>query len=132
MKKPAVLMLSILLLAAGAAGGYFAGYQTAYDRMEAGGAGSAAPPQTFYAEITAVSGNQFSVEGLPVNDINFRGTFTFSVVAETELVWRGTAMEPEEFEAGDTVAVSFSGEVLESYPAQLQDVVRVQLLDDEK
>ena len=37
-----------------------------------------------------------------------------------------------ELEPGDTISVTYTGAVLESYPAQLQDVVRVQLLDDEK
>ncbi|MDC2756077.1 hypothetical protein PO351_26665, partial [Bacteroides ovatus] len=89
-------------------------------------------PQTFYATITEINGNNFTVEGLDINDINYRGAFTFSVIAETELVWRGTEMQVEEFDIGDIISVSFTGLVQESYPGYILDVVRVQLLDDEK
>jgi len=37
-----------------------------------------------------------------------------------------------DLDAGDIIAVTFDGYVLESYPAQLQEVIRIQLLDDEK
>ena len=89
-------------------------------------------PQTFYAEITDISGELFTVDGLKINDINFRGDFTFSIVTETELVWRGNKMRLDEFSIGDTIAISFTGAVQETYPGHIQDVIRVQLLDDEK
>ena len=72
------------------------------------------------------------MQGLEVNDINFRGEFTFSVTEETALLWRGTAMKLSEFDIGDSVSITFTGAVLESYPAVIQEVTRVQLLDDEK
>lgn len=105
--------------------------KTAYDRIEES-PGSSSIPQTFYATITEINGNNFTVEGLDINDINYRGAFTFSVIAETELVWRGTEMQVEEFDIGDIISVSFTGLVQESYPGHILDVVRVQLLDDEK
>lgn len=132
MKKVGIWILAIVILAAVAVGSYFLGYKTAYDRMEDGSARQTILPQTFYGEITEISGDLLSIDGLDVNDINYRDAFTFSVTAETELVWRGTQMQLDEFDVGDTVAVSFAGEVQESYPAHILDVVRLQLLDDEK
>ena len=41
-------------------------------------------------------------------------------------------MQVEEFDIGDIISVSFTGLVQESYPGYILDVVRVQLLDDEK
>ena len=100
-------------------------------------AGRAAAPnqplgQTFYAAIDQIGGSSLAVTGLEVNDINHRGEFTFSVEEDTVLEWRHAPLTLAELEPGDTISVTYTGAVLESYPAQLQDVVRVLLLDDEK
>ena len=88
--------------------------------------------QTFYASVDQINGSSLAVTGLEVNDINHRGEFTFSVEKDTVLEWRHAPLTLAELEPGDTISVTYTGAVLESYPAQLQDVVRVQLLDDEK
>ena len=131
MKRYQKTIIAVIVLVSVAVGFYFVGYKTAYDRIEES-LGSSSIPQTFYATITEINGNNFTVEGLDINDINYRGAFTFSVIAETELVWRGTEMQVEEFDIGDIISVSFTGLVQESYPGHILDVVRVQLLDDEK
>lgn len=132
MKKAVRFLIAGVIIAAVAVGFYLIGYKTAYDRIEEGSSGQAVLPQTFYAEITDISGELFTVDGLEINDINFRGAFTFSIATETELVWRGNKMGLDEFNIGDTIAISFTGAVQETYPGHIQDVVRVQLLDDEK
>lgn len=131
MKTFQKIIIVVIVLIAVAVGGYFVGYKTAYDRTE-GSPSSSSIPRTFYATITEINGNDFTVEGLDINDINYRGAFTFSVTAETELVWRGTEMLVEEFDIGDVISVSFTGLVQESDPGHILDVVLVQLLDDEK
>lgn len=67
-----------------------------------------------------------------VNDINYRGAFDFEVSDETKLVWRGTEMTISEFHIGDSVSITYSGEIQETSPARILDVVKIQLLDDEK
>ena len=119
---------AVFLLAAG----YFIGYKTAYGSVENMGAAQAADQQTFYAEIREREAGRFLVKGLAVNDLNYRGEFTFSATGETALLWRGTAIGLSDLDAGDIIAVTFDGYVLESDPAQLQEVIRIQLLDDEK
>ena len=96
------------------------------------GAAQAADQQTFYAEIREREAGRFLVKGLAVNDLNYRGEFTFSATGETALLWRGTAIGLSDLDAGDIIAVTFDGYVLESDPAQLQEVIKIQLLDDEK
>lgn len=123
-KRIGIILLCILI----AAGFYLIGYQTAKSEISS----VQQMAQTFYAKITGLNGEQFAVQGLQVNDINFRGEFTFSVTEETALLWRGNAIELSEFDIGDSVSVTFTGAVLESYPAVIQKVTRVQLLDDEK
>ena len=77
----AVLMgiAAVFLLAAG----YFIGYKTAYGSVENMGAAQAADQQTFYAEIREREAGRFLVKGLAVNDLNYRGEFTFSATGET-------------------------------------------------
>ena len=130
MKKKYIAVVGLLLIAI-AITSYFIGYKTAYDRIE-DNPGTVNIPQTFYAEITDISDELFTVDGLDINDINYRGSFTFSVYEETNLVWRGTEMQIEEFDVGDIISVSFVGYIQERYPGHILDVVQVQLLDDEK
>ena len=130
MKKKAVLVCVGILMVLAIVGSYFLGYKTAYDRLEEG-AGDALP-QTFYATITERDDDFFAVEGLSVNDINFRGEFTFTITPDTSLIWRGETLPAEELQVGDRVAVTFDGTVQEVYPAVLTSVLQVQLLEDER
>ena len=87
--------------------------------------------EVVYAEIISVENGYFHVKGLDVNDINGRGEFTFSAKENTALVWRGTELSLSDFQAGDRIAFYYSGEVLLTYLAQVQNVVMIKLLDDE-
>ena len=49
-----------------------------------------------------------------------------------KIMWRYTEITPEDLEIGDHISITFTGEVLESYPAQIQQVDIIQLLDDER
>ena len=49
--------------------------------------------QTFYAEIKEINDTNLLVDGLDVNDINYRGEFSFKIDEETILQWRGTAID---------------------------------------
>lgn len=87
--------------------------------------------EVVYAEIISVDNGYFHVKGLEVNDINGRGEFTFSAKENTTLVWRGTELSLSDFHAGDRIAFYYDGEVLLTYPAQIQNVVMIKLLEDE-
>lgn len=136
--KPLIITAVILLILT-AVTGYFTGYKTAYDRMENGALATddaVGYTQTFYGKITGITGsleagNTIRVSGLDVNDINFRGDFEISVSGETILQWRGTSIEFSQLENGDTISITFSGQVKETSPAMIDQVDRIQLLDDE-
>ena len=85
---------------------------------------------TFYAEIDSIDGNTLLVSGLDVNDINFRGAFYITVSDATMILWRGTDIALSDLSEGATISITFSGPVMESYPAQIRDIDRVILLDD--
>ncbi len=130
-RKMIRFVAAILCYSAVLAGAFcFIGYKAACDRME-----NAAPssfPQTFYATISDIQGNTFKVTGMEVNDMNFRGEFCFSIVEETKITWRYTDISIEDLDVGDHISITFTGEILETYPAKMQQVEVVQLLDDEK
>ena len=85
----------------------------------------------FYAQIVERRENTLLVEGLPVNDVNHRGQFSFTLGEDTLLLWRGEEITQEALHSGDTVAVTYSGETLEVYPVMLPQVYQVLLLEDE-
>ena len=131
MKKTYAAAAVILFLAA-AALSYFLGYRAARRELEEEKAALGHGARTFYATVTQVYENDcFAVKGMEVNDLNFRGEFTFAVREETNCLWMGTQLSPAELEAGDNISITFTGPVLESNPAQIPNVTEVWLLDDE-
>ena len=133
MRKEFKIILVILIVVISLVLGYFTGYKRAYDKIESASQNISYNnnQQTFYAEIEEIKDNFILVKGLSVNDINFQGEFTISVVGETELEWRNTKINVTELNVGDNISITFTGEILDSYPAQIKDVVKIQLLDDE-
>ena len=71
------------------------------------------------------------IEGLETNDINHRGDFDFSIDNDTELLWNNTKIEVSDLKEGQDVSITSTGEVLESYPAQLTKVTKIIVLEDE-
>ena len=134
MKKELKVILVIMLVIIALVIGYFVGYKRGYDKIESASqnVNYNNEQQTFYAEIKEINNNNaFLVEGLSVNDINYRGEFTFSVIGETKLEWRGTEISISDLKVGDNISITFDGEILDTYPAQIKEVIKIQLLDDE-
>ena len=61
---------------------------------------------------------------------NYRGEFVFSLAEETALVWRGTEIELSDLAVNDMVSITFAGEIQETYPARIMNVIKVQLLGE--
>ena len=127
-QKRLLLAAALLLLAGGGTGGFFLGKaQTLKQQQQIIDVQDCT---TIYGEITQISGDAITVEGLPVNDINGRGAFFFTVSHDTPITWRSTAVAASALQQGNTIAVTYTGEVLESNPAQLFHVVKLEVLDD--
>lgn len=90
--------------------------------------------QTFYATITQIRENSsISVKGLEINDINYRGKFNFSIKDNTIMTWRSESINISDLNVGDTISITFTDETIaDIYPTPLNEVVKIQLLDDEK
>ena len=71
------------------------------------------------------------IEGLESNDINHRGEFDLSVDKDTELLWKEAKIELSSLKEGQNVSITSTGEILESYPAQLTKVTKIIVLEDE-
>lgn len=86
---------------------------------------------TFYATITEKKNNSFIVKGLEVNDISYRGDFSFSIQSETRITWHNQEIDMSELEEGDNISITFLGPVQESSPATINNVIEIKILDDE-
>lgn len=94
--------------------------------------------QTFYANIESIKqyndgSFHLNVTGLEVNDINYRGNFTFKVDDSMDMTWRGEKVKVSDFEVGNNIAITFTDEMITSIsPTPLTEVVKIQILDDER
>lgn len=90
-------------------------------------------PYTFKAEIEEVKEykGKYSilVEGLDTNDTNYKGEFWCSIKDTTKLVdVNNNKIEISDLKEDQIVSISYTGVVLESYPGQIPDVMKVQIL----
>lgn len=121
MKKIVVIILVVISIIASGLIGYRIGASNQESISQ----------ETFYAKIIEMNGQSLLVSGLQINDLNFRGYFTFKISEETDLMWRFEKINSNDFNVGDIISVTFTGEIEESDPAGLVKILKVQLLDDE-
>ncbi len=94
--------------------------------------------QTFYANIESV--NQYNdgsihinVKGLEVNDINYRGNFTFKIDDNMNMTWRGEKIKVSDLKVGNNISITFTDEILNSIsPTPLREVIKIQILNNER
>lgn len=136
-KKNNLLFILIMILVAVIS--YFLGSVITYKKLDNSLTNHKVNYQSFYATITniedtglTIDDTLISIKGLEINDINFRGEFEFIITEATEIEWRYTKLEKEELEVGDNVAIIFTGDIEEKEPAHINDVLKIQLLDDKK
>lgn len=93
--------------------------------------------QTFYANIESIKkyndgSFHLNVKGLEVNDINYRGDFTFTIDDSMDMTWRGEKIKVSNLKEGNTISITFVDEVFSDIsPTPLTEVVKIQILDDE-
>lgn len=102
------------------AGGFFLGKMSA--RTE--------DTVTFYATVKDVQKGSIDVKGIDVNDMNYRGDFSLDKNEKTKVTWHGQYIPFSDLKQGDRISVTFSGVVLESYPARITSVQKICLLND--
>lgn len=94
--------------------------------------------QTFYATIESIKQYKdgsfhLNVKGLEVNDINYRGEFTFKVEDSMNMVWKGEKVKVSDLKVGSNIAITFTDETIYAIsPTPLKEVVKIQILEDER
>lgn len=83
---------------------------------------------TFYALVLNVNGNNIFAEGLEINGSNNKGLFDFTIADDTKITYNYTEIEATDISAGDIIAVTSSGTVLETYPSTYLGITQVSLL----
>ena len=73
--------------------------------------------QTFYANIESIKqyndgGFHINVRGLEINDINYRGDFTFTINDNIDMTWRGEKIGISDLKEGDIISITFTDEGL--------------------
>lgn len=91
-------------------------------------------PYTFEAEIKEVKEykGKYSllVDGLDTNEINYKTEFWCSIRETTKLFdAENNEIEATDFKNGQNVAITYAGGVMETYPGQIGNVLRVKLVD---
>lgn len=132
MKRTVIIILMIVCSIITGIAGFFVGRHTAPHILPAQYIVEHPDTTTFYATITSLHEKSIEVLGLEINDVNSRGAFHLTINDSTELEWRHTPLSYSDLDVGDTIAVTYTGNVLETYPAQIPEVLKIQLLDDEK
>lgn len=94
--------------------------------------------QTFYANIESIKqyndgSFHINVKGLDVNDINYRGNFTFKVDDNMDMSWRGEKVKVSDLKEGNNISITFTDETVNDIsPTPLREVIKIQILDDER
>lgn len=114
-------VLSVFLVLALLAGAFLAGRLTApipYTKTT-----------TFYATIESIDyeGEHLVVQGLEINGVNYDWAFQFSI-KDVPVEWNHMPLTVEELNAGDLIAVTYTGSILEISPAIIENVLLVRLL----
>ena len=82
--------------------------------------------QTFYANIDSIKqyndgSFHLNVKGLEINDINYRGNFTFKVDDSIDMTWRGEKINISQLKEGDNISITFTDEIINDIsPTPLQ------------
>ncbi len=92
--------------------------------------------EVFYAKIQSINEEEgvttVNVKGLDVNDANHRQEFEFELNDNLNVVWNGEKIEASELEKGDTICITYDGNLSRMVPPQIINILNIKLLDDEK
>lgn len=125
MKKYCTRVIMIVLFFTVMGVGAVAGYIIGQSRT------GADPTCTFYATVDSVDENNIIVQGLDINDINFRGRFSLTINNNTAIEWNHTPINVNDLKPGSRVSVTYSGPVTETEPAGISQVHNIILLEDQ-
>ena len=83
-------------------------------------------------ERNDTNNNALYVSGFKDNDINYKGEFILKISDKTNMTYNSQVLKQEDLSRGDTIRILFTGSVLESYPAQIDEVIVITKFDSDK
>lgn len=126
--KWGALAAALVLLLGGGTGGFFLGKaQTLKQQQQVIDVQDCT---TIYATISQISGGNVRADGLEVNDSNGRGSFSFTLSEDTPITWHHTKIALSALQKGYNIAITYTGDTKETSPVQLEQVVKVEVLND--
>ena len=121
------IVMTIIVLLTGILISYYAGYVNAYkDYKEDAWVMSASDIQTFYAEVKEVGENSILVEGISLNDENYRGEFQYDVWGEVSIYRQDAVIRLSDLSEGDLISIT-----LVTDRTGITDIFKIQLLAGE-
>lgn len=80
--------------------------------------------------LTSINDNTLEVSGIPENDVNHRGDFVLVVNNHTKITnMSAEKLDITDLKIGSLLKVTYSGEVLETYPAKIPDVCEIIVME---
>ena len=79
----------------------------------------------FYAEIVSIDESHITVEGISLNEKDYRGEFTLELHESIIIEWHGQQIAPTDLCEGDMVAIILIQDI-----GGIEDIFKIQLLDD--
>lgn len=88
------------------------------------------PTEVFFAKVPAVYDKSLYIKGLDVNPRRYSGSeYIVNIADKTSLTQYGMSIELSEIAPDDIISVHFSGEITETYPAGIHDVIRIEKIE---
>ena len=126
--KIVAIVMTIIVLLIGILISYFAGYVNAYkDYEEDIWVMSHSDIQTFYAEVKEVGENSLLVEGITLNDENYRGEFQYDIWEEVSIYRQDAVIQLSDLSEGDLISIT-----LFTDRTGTTSIFKIQLLADKK
>lgn len=82
---------------------------------------------SFYGEVIKKENSTIHIKGIPENDINHRGEFLLTISPKTKITNNNQSISLSELPINTIIRITYSGVVLESYPAQINDVIKIEI-----
>lgn len=86
----------------------------------------------FYATVERIDDLLITVEGESYNGINYRGKFNFKLTGKEVIEWQNTTIQSSDIKVGNRIAIYFTGTILETSPVKITEVIKLELLDEER
>jgi heme/copper-type cytochrome/quinol oxidase subunit 2 len=122
------IVMTIIVLLIGILISYFAGYVNAYkDYEEDAWEMSHSDIQTFYAEVKEIGEKSILVNGISLNDENYRGEFQYDIWGEVSIYRQDTVIPLSDLSEGDLISIT-----LLTDRTGITNIFKIQLLADKK